>query len=126
MANINPLLNNVEVYSASATTNGPVTLGTVTLPNAFTMADAGAVDGQQYKFRADSPANGGDMQIFLGTYSAAGPSVTIDTVIVSKINGVVGTTKMPITTSTIIRQVWEANDMMTRSQALARGWLIGG
>lgn len=126
MANLNPLLNDVEMKSASTTTNGPITLGAVPATGAMTMAQAGAVDGQQYKFRADDPANGGDMEIFYGTYTAAGPSVSIDNVVVSRINSVVSTTKMPITTQTVIRIVWEANDMITRGQQLQRSWLIGG
>jgi hypothetical protein len=126
MVGLSPLLNNVEVLSASTTVNGPITLGAVLSPSSFTMANAGAVDGQQYKFRADDPANGGDMQIFAGTYTAAGPSITIDTVIASKINGVVSTAKLSITTATVIRLVFEASDMITRQQSLSRNWLIGG
>jgi hypothetical protein len=127
---ISPLLNSVEVLSASSTTLGPITLGAVLSPNSLLMSDAGGVDGQQYVWRVDDPAHGGDFEIFRGTYTAAGPSISIDTMIVSRINGVVTSgstaTKMPITTSSSVRLVWAADDMITRQQVLSRGWLIGG
>ena len=121
---ISPLLNAVELNSATNAGTGNVTLGTVAVANALTMAQAGAVDGQQYVFRLDAAS--GDFEIVRCTYTAAGPSISRDTVLVSVIGGVVGTSKITVATTTVCRLVAAADDLITRQQALSRGWLIGG
>lgn len=57
----------------------------------MTPAQAGAVNSTQYQWFIE---DGGDFEIFRGTYSTTGPTLTRDTVLVSKIGGTVGTTKL--------------------------------
>lgn len=120
---INPLLNSVEVYSSTNAGTGTITLGAAIGNNAFTMAQAGAVD-QGYTFRLDN--TNGDFEIVRCTYAGAGPTITRDTVLASCIAGVPGTTKISVVTTTTCRVVAAGEDMITRQQALSRGWLVGG
>lgn len=121
---LSQLLNSVELYSSTNAGTGTVTLGGLVNPNALTMAEAGGVNGQPYVFRFD--AANGDFEVTRCTYNSAGPSITRDTVLVSKIAGVVGTSKITVATTTTCRVVLTAEDAITRQAALSRGWLIGG
>lgn len=123
-AGLSPFLNAVEVFAANAAGTGNVTLGAVLGPQAITMAQANAVDQQSYVFRLDL-ANG-DFEVSRCTYTASGPSISRDTVIFSCIGGVVSTSKVTVATTTTCRLVAAADDIISRQQALSRGWLIGG
>jgi hypothetical protein len=120
---INALLNDVAHFSSTNAGTGTVTLGALVNVNGFTMAESGGVDGQSYVFRFDT---GTDFEITRCTYASAGSTLTRDTVLASKIAGVAGTSKITVTTTTTCRLVLAGDDAITRSQTLARGWLIGG
>ena len=121
---LSQLLNSVELFSSTNAGTGTITLGGLVNTNALTMAEAGAVNGQGYVFRLD--AANGDFEIVRCTYNSAGPSITRDTVLVSKIGGVAGTSKIAVTTATACRIVLTAEDAITRQAAMSRGWLVGG
>lgn len=121
---LSQLLNSVEHYSSTNAGTGSVTLGALVNTNSLTMAEAGATNGQPYVFRFDN--SDGDFEITRCTYNSAGPSVTRDTVLVSKIAGVAGTGKINVITTTTCRVVLTAEDAITRQAALSRGWLVGG
>ena len=123
MAGLSPLLNNVEVYAANAAGTGSVTPGAAVNSAALTFAEAGAVSGPCV-VRFD--AANGDFEISRCTYNSAGPSLSRDTVLVSKIGGVAGTSKITVATTTACRLVIPAEDIITRQQAMSRSWLIGG
>jgi len=121
---LSQLLNSVELFSSTNAGTGTITLGGLVNTNALTMAEAGAVNGQGYVFRLD--AANGDFEISRCTYASAGPTITRDTVLVSKIGGVAGTSKITVTTATACRVVLTAEDAITRQAAMSRGWLVGG
>jgi len=85
------LLDSVKVATPTTGT-GSVTVGAAE-PGYLTPAEAGAVDGRVYTWRLD---DGDDFEIFRGTYSSSGPTVSRDTVLYSKISGVAGTTKLTL------------------------------
>lgn len=122
MPGLSPLLNAVEQFTDAAGT-GTLTLGAIAAPNALTMVQSGGVSGQSYTYRLDNANN--DFEIGRGTWTTP-TTFTRDTVIVSVIAGVPGTSKISVLTTTIFRIVAAAEDMITRQQALSRGWLIGG
>lgn len=121
---LSQLLNSVELFSNTNAGTGTITLGGLVNTNALTMAEAGAINGQPYVFRLD--AANGDFEIVRCTYASAGPTITRDTVLVSKIAGVAGTSKISVTTATTCRVVLAAEDAITRHEELARSWLVGG
>jgi hypothetical protein len=119
---LSPLLNSVEQYTNAAGT-GTLTLGALVNPNALTMVQAGAVTGQPYTYRLDAAT--GDFEIGRGTWTTP-TTFTRDVVLVSVISGTPGTSKISAASTTTFRIVAAAEDMITRQQALSRGWLIGG
>jgi len=88
------LLDSVKVATPTTGT-GSVTVGAAE-PGYLTPAEAGAVNGRVYTWRLD---DGEDFEIFVGTYSSAGPTVSRDTVLYSKIGGTAGTSKLNLSGS---------------------------
>jgi hypothetical protein len=67
---------------------------------------------------------GTDVEISRGTYTAAGPSFSRDSVIVSKIGGTVGTTKMTLAGEAVVRlaaaaEIIQAITLFTQADAAA-------
>lgn len=83
------LLDSVRVTTPTTGT-GSVAVGAAD-PGFLTPAEAGAEDQGEYIWRLE---DGENLEIFVGTYSSSGPSVSRDTVIISKIGGTVGTSKI--------------------------------
>jgi microcystin-dependent protein len=94
------LLDSVKVATPTTGT-GSVTVGAAE-PGYLTPAEAGAVDGRVYTWRLD---DGDDFEIFIGTYSSTGPTVSRDTVLVSKIGGTAGTSKISLSGSATLSSV---------------------
>jgi len=88
------LLDSVKVATPTTGT-GSVAVGAAD-PGFLTPAEAGAEDQGEYIWRLD---DGENFEIFVGTYSSSGPSVSRDTVIISKIGGTVGTSKINLSGS---------------------------
>lgn len=122
MPGLSPLLNSVEQFTNAAGT-GTLTLGALSSPNALTMVQASGVSGQRYTYRLDNANN--DFEIGYGTYTSP-TTFTRDTVIISVIAGTPGTSKISTLATTVFRIVAAAEDMITRQQAMSRGWLVGG
>ncbi|AEI71090.1 hypothetical protein [EBPR siphovirus 2] len=93
------ILNRVA-HLVTTTGTGSVTPGTVINTKLLSAAEAGAVNGQQYYFVLE---DGNDSELFIGTYSSAGPSISRDTVLVSKIGGTAGTTKLNLSGNAALR-----------------------
>lgn len=105
------LLDSVKV-ATSTTGTGTVTVGAAET-GYLTPAEAGAVDTQVYTWRLD---DGNDFEIFIGTYSSTGPTVSRDTVLYSKISGVAGTSKLDLSGSATLSAVPVADYVVTPRQ----------
>ena len=91
------LLNRARMTTSTAGT------GTVTLGSAVTrfasFAEAGAADATVYHYLIE---DGDDFEVGLGTYTSAGTTFSRDTVLLSKIAGVSGTTKITLSGSATV------------------------
>ena len=105
------LLDSVKVATPTTGT-GSVTVGAAE-PGYLTPAEAGAVNGRVYTWRLD---DGDDFEIFVGTYSSTGPTVSRDTVLYSKISGVAGTSKINLSGSATLSAVPVADYVVTPRQ----------
>lgn len=85
------LLNRARMTTATAGT-GTITLGSAVTGYA-TFAEAGISDGQKIKYTIE---DGNDFEVGEGTYTTAGTTLSRDTVHISKIAGVAGTTKLTL------------------------------
>lgn len=77
----------------STTGTGAVTLGTAVNNAMFTLAEAGAVDGDIVTLLLEE---GDDFEISRGTVGTAGTTVTRDTVLKSKIGGIPGSDRLEL------------------------------
>ncbi len=102
------LLNSVRVATATTGT-GTVTLGAAEA-GYLSFSEAGAVNGTVYSYRLD---DGNDFEIGRGTYSSAGPTLSRDTVLVSKISGTAGTTKLSLSGNAKLSIISTAEDHAT-------------
>lgn len=107
------ILNRVGMF-ISTTGSGTVTAN-ITISHKFlTPGEAGAVNGEQYFWLLEE---GNDFELFIGTWTTSGTTVSRDTVIASKIGGVKGTTKMTLAGNASLRSVAPAEAL----NALAAG-----
>jgi hypothetical protein len=81
---------------------GTVTANTLISNRFNTPAEAGAVSAQQYYWIHEEDL---DYEIFIGTWTLSGTTVSRDTVLQSKIAGVHGTTKMTLAGNATLRSV---------------------
>lgn len=91
---------------------GTVTVGAVSTPAFCTPAEAGATNGIVSRWILEE---GTDFEIFQGTYSSTGPTVSRDTVELSRIGGVAGTTKMTLAGGATLRAIISALDIPVNS-----------
>lgn len=95
-------MGNRVAVAVGTTGTGTVTVGAA-LSNAFcTPAEAGVANGSVHTWMLNE---GNDFQIFRGTYSTAGPTVSRDTTILSKIGGTAGTANMNLAGAAELRLV---------------------
>lgn len=91
----------------STTGTGTVTLGSA-IDKYFTFDEAGAVDGQRYRYRIE---DGDDVEIGVGTYTSSGTTFSRDAVLASKISGTAGTSKINLSGSAEIAIVAASQDI---------------
>lgn len=106
--------------NTSTTGTGTLTLTTATSAAYFTLAEAGAVDGDETYFLIE---DGGSIEITRGIVGGSGTTITRATVQRSKIAGVAGTDKIPLGAGAIVTFVDPApwlNDLEARVGTLAR------
>lgn len=107
------VLNRVGML-ISTTGTGTITAA-VPISNKFnTPAEAGAVDGEQYFWLLEE---GNDFELFRGSWTLSGTTISRDEVIESKIGGVHGTTKMTLTGGATLRSA-------VPKEALRSGWTL--
>lgn len=95
------ILNRVGMF-ITTTGTGAVTAD-IPISNKFLKpGEAGAVNGEPYFWLLEE---GNDFEIFIGTWTASGTSISRDTVLASKIGGVAGTTKMNLAGNATLRSV---------------------
>ena len=92
------LLNRVG-HDTATTGTGTVTLGAAMTGHA-TVAEAGGVNATVYTYLIEE---GDDFEIGRGTYTSAGTTFSRDTVILSKIGGTAGTSKMNLAGSATVK-----------------------
>jgi hypothetical protein len=109
------------------TVSGVPGTGTITLNAAVSQfasfAEAGAVDGSKYTYVIE---DGNDFEIGQGTYTASGTTFTRDTVFLSKISGVAGTSKLTLTGNATISLTIAKEDLQFASQAQAEAGTAQG
>lgn len=98
------ILNRVGMI-ISTTGQGTVTANTVISNRFNSPADAGAVNATQYYWLHEED---NDYELFIGTWTLSGTTVSRDTVLMSKIAGVKGTTKMTLAGNATLRSVTPA------------------
>lgn len=86
----------------STTGQGTLTASSLISGRFLTPGEAGAVDGKSYYWLLEE---GNDFELFIGTWTASGTTVSRDTVLFSKISGTAGTTKMTLAGSAMLRSV---------------------
>lgn len=107
-----PLLNNCRFNTTTEGTGATINVGSAFSSKFHTPAEAGALDGVEYTWRAD---DGGDMEIFRAVYNSGTPdTLTGRTTLLSKISGVSGTDPLDLSGSASIRQVAAARDFLQR------------
>lgn len=107
------ILNRVGML-VSTIGQGTITAA-VPISNKFlTPGEAGAVDGEQYFWLLEE---GNDFEIFKGTWTASGTTISRDEVIASKISGVAGTTKMTLAGGATLRSALP-------KEGVAQGWTL--
>jgi hypothetical protein len=112
------LLNRAKMATATTGT-GTVTLGAASTGCA-TFAEAGAVNATVYTYVIE---DGNDFEIGTGTYTSAGTTFSRDTVILSKISGTAGTSKINLSGSATIAITAAAEDF--RIAAITSGSVAG-
>lgn len=91
------LLNRTRVSTATTGT-GTITLGTVV--NGFlTFAEAGINNGDLVYYTIE---DGNDFEIGQGTYTSSGTTLSRDTVLVSKVSGTAGTSKLNLSGTAVV------------------------
>jgi hypothetical protein len=95
------ILNRVGML-VTTTGTGSVTASTLISNKFLSPAEAGAVNGQQYYWMLEE---GSDFELFIGTWTASGTTVSRDTVLVSKIAGTKGTTKLTLAGNAALRSI---------------------
>lgn len=92
------LFNRVKV-NTSTTGTGTVTLGAA-FSNAFcTFAEAGVANGNVVTYTIE---DGSDFEVGRGTYTSSGTTLSRDTVLLSKISGTSGTSKISLSGSAVV------------------------
>lgn len=100
-------LNRAKMSVAGTPGTGTITLGSAVTQFA-SFAEAGAVNATKYPYLTE---DGNDFEIGQGTYTASGPTFSRDTVYLSKISGVAGTTKLTLTSNALISIVATSQDL---------------
>ncbi len=101
-------LNRVRMSVSGTPGTGAITLGSAVSAAFATADEAGAVDATKYTYLIE---DGNDFEIGQGTYTASGTTLSRDTVYLSKISGVAGTTKLTLTSAAIISITVAKEDM---------------
>lgn len=105
-----------KIFNRARMTTATAGTGTVTLASAVTsfatFAEASILDGDLVHYLMEE---GNDFEIGIGTYTAAGTTLSRDTVILSKIGGAAGTTKMTLAGTATVSLVVAAQDHATQN-----------
>lgn len=87
---------------------GTLTLGSAAGANMLTLAEAGAADGDETTFLIEE---GADFEISRGIVGGSATTITRATVLVSKINGTPGTSKLELSGAGQVRFIQSAEDI---------------
>ena len=93
--------------TTSTTGTGTITLGTAKSNDYLTFAEAGIADSDTANYVI---IDGTDFEVGLGTYTSSGTTFSRDTVIVSKVGGTSGTSKLNLSGSATIFLTETASD----------------
>src|SRR5262249_16471315 len=92
------LFNRAKVNTATVGT-GTITLGAAVSAAFCTFAEAGVANGDKVTYIIEDGTN---FEIGVGTYTSAGTTLSRDTVRLSKISGVAGTSKISLSGAAIV------------------------
>lgn len=100
------LLNRAKMTVSGAPGTGAITLSAA-VSGFASFAEAGAEDATVYTYVAE---DGNDFEIGHGTYTESGATFSRDTVLLSKISGTAGTTKLTLTSAATVAITIAAED----------------
>lgn len=112
---ISPMLDRIRCFTATSGT-GTITVGAAYSASFLAPSDVSAVNGATYTYVLEQ---GNDFEIGRGVYATSGTTLTRATVLVSKISGSVGTTKITLDGSATVRFVLAAEDVNDLAAAVA-------
>lgn len=101
------MVNLVRVLTAATGNSTPITLGAAYSQLFMTPAEAGALDGRTYTWLY---VDGNNWELVRGVYTASGTTAARTTVLASRINGTLGTTRITLTGTAQVRIVDAAED----------------
>lgn len=107
-------------FETATTGTGTLDVGAA-LAGYATPAEAGAQNETAYTYVIE---DGGDFEVGVGTYSTSGPTLSRDTVYLSKIGGTPGTTKLTLSGTAVVRLTVAAEDLLS-PEATLKGRLAG-
>lgn len=114
--------NRVKVNTATTGT-GTATLGAAS-SNAFcTFAEAGVANADVVPYVIEE---GNDFEIGIGTYTSSGTTLSRDTVVLSKIGGTQGTSKMNLAGGATVRITARKEDLLSISDTQTANTLLSG
>jgi hypothetical protein len=111
------LFNRIAVSTATTGT-GTVTLGTAVSGLWLTPSEAGAANGDEVTYVI---TEGSDFELGRGIYTSSGTTLSRDTVLVSKIGGTVGTSKMNLAGDATVVFTAAAEDLKIERGSNANG-----
>lgn len=107
--------------STTTTGTGTITLGAASSAAFATFAEGGAQNGDTVTYFI---TEGNDFEVGQGTYTASGTTLSRDTVYLSKIGGVAGTSKMSLAGGATVAITLAGEDVKFLSNPLAL-WPLG-
>lgn len=101
------MVNLVRVLTAATGNSTPITLGAAYSQLFMTPAEAGAIDGRTYTWLY---VDGNNWELVRGVYTASGTTAARTTILASRINGTLGTTRITLSGTAQVRIVDAAED----------------
>jgi hypothetical protein len=117
------LFNRVRMTVSGTPGTGTITLGAA-FSNAYcTFAEAGVSTGNVVAYFIEDSS---DFEIGIGTYTSAGTLLSRDSVVLSKIGGAAGTTKLTLTSSAIVYLSPRKEDLLSISETQTANRVFAG
>lgn len=117
------LFNRVRMTVSGTPGTGTITLLAAFGNSYFTFAEAGVSNGDVVSYFIE---DGNNIEIGIGTYTSAGTTMSRDTVRISKIAGVAGTSKVTLTSNALVYISPAKEDLLSISETQTANRLLAG